>query len=163
MTARGSLQRRQCRELNFMDPPVDGRMMTIRHMLTVAVAAFVLSLSVGAQTAPLVPATPSVDTKGPPNGVVELDRNGDGQIDYRVIYDQAGVVAREEMDFNFDGKMDTFYYYKSGVLQRVEIDSKNTGKIDIWVYLLDGKYVQRYERDTDGDGKPDLVRTFNGG
>ncbi len=110
----------------------------------------------------LVPTPPTAGPRGAPNSVVELDRNGDGKVDYRVVYDQSGAVLREEMDFNFDGKMDTFYYYKSGVLQRVEIDSNNTGRIDIWVYLLDGKYVQRYERDTNGDGKPDLIRVFDG-
>ena len=132
-------------------------------MLPVALAALLLGLPAAARADSLLPAKPSVDMRGAPNSVVELDRDGDGKIDYRVVYDQAGVVSREEMDYNFDGKMDTFYYYKGGVLQRIEVDSKNTGKIDIWVYLLDGTYVQRYERDTDGDGKPDLVRTFNGG
>jgi hypothetical protein len=71
------------------------------------------------------------------------------------------MVDHEELDFNHDGKMDTFYYYKSGRLQRVEIDSKGNGKIDIWVYLMDdGESVQRYERDTTGSGKPDVVRAF---
>jgi hypothetical protein len=57
--------------------------------------------------------------------------------------------------------MDTFYYYKDGLLQRVEIDTKGTGKIDLWVYLTaDGNSVQRYERDTTGSGKPDVVRVF---
>ncbi len=96
------------------------------------------------------------------NPVVELSRQGGGQIDYRVFYDRSGKVAREELDYNVDGKMDTFYYYKDGVLQRVEIDSKGTGKVDIWVYLVDGTYIQRYERDTTGSGTPDVVRTFDG-
>jgi hypothetical protein len=137
--------------------------MTDRRTLCAAAAALLLCLPSVTRADSLVPATPSAATQGTPNGVVELDRDGDGRIDYRVIYDQAGLVAREEMDFNLDGRMDTFYYYTRGILQRVEIDSKNTGKIDIWVYLLDGTYIQRYERDTDGDGKPDFVRTFNGG
>jgi hypothetical protein len=46
-------------------------------------------------------------------------------------------------------------------MSRVEIDTKGTGKIDLWVYLTDdGNSVQRYERDTTGSGKPDVVRTF---
>jgi hypothetical protein len=110
-----------------------------------------------------IPAPPPTPPQGTPNGVVELDRNGDGKVDYRVLYDSAGRVSQEQMDFKGNGIMDTFYYYKDGVLQRVEIDSKDNGKIDIWVYLLDGKYVQRYERDTTGSGKPDIVRTFGGG
>ncbi|HTP57496.1 MAG TPA: hypothetical protein VMM82_01175 [Spirochaetia bacterium] len=111
--------------------------------------------SMAAAPTPLLP-------RGAPNGSVELDRNGDGVVDYRVYYDARGKVAREELDFNFDGKMDTFYYYKDGVLQREELDTRFNGQIDIWVYLLEGTYVQRYERDLDGDGKPDIVRDFGG-
>jgi hypothetical protein len=105
--------------------------------------------------APLLP-------QGSPNGSVELDRNEDGNIDYRVYYDAKGKVAREELDFNFDGQMDTFYTYKDGVLQREELDTHFDGKIDISVYVQDGTYVRRYERDLDGDGKPDVVRDFGG-
>jgi hypothetical protein len=107
-----------------------------------------------AAPAPLLP-------QGPPNGSVELDRNGDGLIDYRVYYDARGKVAREELDSNFSGKMDTFYYYKDGILQRVELDTHSNGKIDLVVYILDGTYVQRYER-LDANGKTILVRDFGG-
>ena len=107
-----------------------------------------------------VPAAPPAAPAGAPNSVVESDSTGSGVVDYRVYYDRAGKVEREEMDYNHRGRMDTFYYYANGVLQRVEIDSKGTGRIDIWVYLVNGTYVQRYERDTTGSGKPDIVRTF---
>lgn len=116
--------------------------------------------ALGSSAAPPAP-TPLLP-QGAPSGTMELDRNADGDIDYRVYYDAKGKVAREELDFNFDGKMDTFYYYKDGVLQREELDTHFDGKIDISVYLLDGTYVQRYERDLDGDGKPDVVRDFGG-
>jgi hypothetical protein len=112
---------------------------------------------------PNVPAAPPLPTLGAPNAIVELDLNSDGQVDYRVVYDAKGNLAREELDFNYDGVMDTFYYYANGVLARQEIDTKSIGRIDLWIYLVDGLYVQRYERDTDGDGKPDVVRNFGGG
>ena len=140
-----------------------GWVMITRHLLPVALAAFLLCIPATARAQSLVPAPPPVAAQGTPNGVVEIDRDGDGKIDYRVVYDQRGTVSREEMDFNYDGIMDTFYYYNAGVLQRVEIDSKNAHTIDIWVYLLDGTWIQRYERDTNGDGKPDVIRVFNGG
>ena len=108
----------------------------------------------------IIPAAPNRPPQGPPNGVVE-ERSGSGEVEYRVFYGQRGKVDHEELDFNNDGRMDTFYYYRSGLLQRVEIDTKGSGKIDIWVYLTDdGQSVQRYERDTTGSGKPDVVRTF---
>jgi hypothetical protein len=127
-------------------------------LVAAACAAFAAAPNVFADS--IVPAAPKAPPQGPPNGVVE-ERSGSGDVDYRVFYGQGGKVEHEELDFNHDGRMDTFYYYKSGLLQRVEIDSKGTGKIDIWVYLTaDGNSVQRYERDTTGSGKPDVVRTF---
>jgi hypothetical protein len=122
-----------------------------------------LALDKAAPGSSVVPPAPSVAaSNGAPDSMVELDRNGDGAIDYRVYYDSRGRVSREELDFNSDGKADTFYYYKDSVLQREEIDSHFNGSIDIRVYLLDGTYIQRYERDMDGDGKPDVVRDFGG-
>ena len=138
--------------------------MKTRHRAILVVTCVVCALAapcLGAQS-PFPAPPPLAAERGAPNSVVELDRNGDGKVDYRVIYDASGRVSQEQLDFKGTGRMDTFYYYKSGVLERVEIDSTGSGKIDIWVYLIDGKYVQRYERDTDGDGKPDIVRTFGG-
>jgi hypothetical protein len=100
---------------------------------------------------------------GSPDSAVELDRDADAAVDYRVVYDRSGVVTREEMDYDFNGVMDTFFYYANGVLQKEEVDSDGDGRVDIWIYLINGTYVQRYERDTDGDGKPDLVREFGKG
>jgi len=94
------------------------------------------------------------------NGISEIDRNEDDIVDYRIFNDAEGRVVREEMDFNYDGKMDTFYFYKDGALEREEIDSDFDGRVDIWVFIVQGKYIDRYERDTDGDGKPDLVKRF---
>jgi hypothetical protein len=126
-----------------------------------ALACLLLGASApGTSADSLVPHAPAVSPRGAPNSIIELDTSGSGAVDYRVYYDQRGKVAREEMDYNHRGRMDTFYYYKDGVLERVEIDSKGSGKIDIWVYLVDGQYVSRYERDTTGSGKPDLVRNF---
>ncbi len=66
----------------------------------------------------------------------------------------------EEYDFNQDGRMDDFYYYEAGRLVRQEIDTNFDGRIDLWVFLVQGIYIQRYERDTDFDGKVDVVRRF---
>ena len=107
------------------------------------------------------PAPPNLASPvGQPGSTVELDRSGTGVVDYRATYDERGRILTEQLDYNDDGRMDTFYYYKEGVLQRVEIDSKFIGKVDIWVYLVDGRYVRRYERDTTGTGKADFVRDF---
>ena len=147
--------------MNFKAADVDGKMMRTGHLaLVVAIAACAALFPASAGADSILPVQPTAAPLGPANGMVEMDSTGGGTIDYRVYYDGRGKVAREELASRHDGRMDTFYYYKDGVLQRVEIDTKGSGKIDLWVYLLDGKYVQRYERDTTGSGKPDVVRVF---
>lgn len=114
-----------------------------------------------ATAAPPAPPAPSALPRAAP--AMESDRNEDGEVDYLLFLDGQGNTEHEEFDFNFDGAMDDFYYYEKGVLVREEIDSDFDGKVDIWVYLLDGKYIERYERDLDGDGKPDQAKVFGPG
>lgn len=91
---------------------------------------------------------------------VKTDRDYDGTVDYIYRYNSAGNKVEELVDYNFDGKMDDFYYYSRGVLIRQEIDSNYDGKIDIWVYLKEGIYVERFERDEDYDGEVDVVQRY---
>ena len=137
---------------------------TTRNLLLGLAAVFALLAieRAAADSPPFAITPPSTAAQGKPNSVVETSLQGDGIIDDRVYYDRKGAISREELDFNRDGKMDTFYYYKDGVLDRVEIDSKYTGSIDVWVYLVEGKYIRRYERDTTGSGKPDVIKDFGG-
>jgi hypothetical protein len=92
---------------------------------------------------------------------VQTDSRGDGFVDDVVYFNEKGQKVREELDFNRDGRMDDFLYYQDGVLAREEIDSHFDGRIDLRIYLYRGIYVQRYERDTDGDGVPDVVKDFS--
>jgi hypothetical protein len=111
---------------------------------------------------PIAVAPESSRIAGVKNGSLELDRNDDGRPDYVLYNDAAGALAREELDFNLDGKMDDVRYYSGGVAVREEIDSDFDGRVDIWVSILQGAYIERYERDTDGDGAPDVVKSFGG-
>ena len=111
---------------------------------------------------PLAAGADSGQIAGVKNGMLEMDRNDDGRVDYALYNDAAGQLAREELDFNFDGKMDDVRYYRAGVAVREEIDSDFDGRTDIWVHILNGEYIERYERDTDGDGEPDIVKSFGG-
>ncbi len=134
------------------------------------VSAFVAMLVAGALCAldakasgqggakPLAP--PARAGQGPPASKSETDANGDGAADFVIFFDSRGRKEREELDFNFDGKMDDMLYYTDGVLTREEIDSDFDGAIDVWVYLDGGVYVKRYERDLNGDGVPDVVKDF---
>jgi hypothetical protein len=138
---------------------------TMRTPMLAAAAALCLLAAIAPRVSAQsrVPIAPPSTPAGPPNSIVETDRDGDGRNDFRVIYDARGRPAEEDMDFNYDGIYDTFYYYTAGVLQRVEINSKGTGKVDIRVSLMDGTYVKRTERDADGDGKFETVKDYGGG
>ncbi|MBN2736513.1 MAG: hypothetical protein JXR70_05990 [Spirochaetales bacterium] len=92
---------------------------------------------------------------------MEEDRNFDGTVDCKVNLDGLGRATYEEFDENYDGKMDTFFYYKKGALNKQEIDSNFDGKVDIWVYLIEGIYIQRYEVDKDFDGVVDKVKDYS--
>jgi hypothetical protein len=85
-------------------------------------------------------------------GWLTLDRNGDGVVDYAVMVNERGHKRREAIDFNRDGLMDDFYFYENDVLQRQEIDTNYDQRIDTWVYLRRGVYIEMWERDRDFDG-----------
>ena len=90
---------------------------------------------------------------------LSLDRNYDERIDYTVGYDADNRKTREEMDFNFDGRMDDFYFFKEGELVRQEVDSNFDGRIDVWV-SLEGQYIRGYEMDRDFDGVAEVRKAF---
>ncbi len=100
---------------------------------------------------------------GRPTSLIELDRNKDGVIDQAMLLDDKGAKIFEELDFNYDGKMDDFCFYSGGVLVREEIDTNYDGSVDMWVYLRKGIYVERYERDTNFDGVVDKVKKYGPG
>jgi hypothetical protein len=101
------------------------------------------------------------DSESSGEEILEADRDEDGVIDYVIKLNEAGIKTYEELDYNYDGKMDDFYYYTNGVLQRREIDTNYDAKIDVWVFLHEGVYIKRYEQDTDYDGEVDVVKDFD--
>ena len=91
---------------------------------------------------------------------VTKDRNFDGTADYAVIVNADGYREYEELDYNYDGDSDDFYYYRLGVLESRTVDTNYDGEIDLWVYLDEGVYIWKVERDTDFDGKIDYVKQY---
>ncbi len=83
----------------------------------------------------------------------EMDLDFDGKIDLVTIR-RGGKVVRQELDTNYDGKADIWKYYSEEVLERVERDSNNDGKVDYWEYY-EGGQLDRVGYDKDGDGKPE--------
>ena len=94
---------------------------------------------------------------------LEIDSNGDGKIDHRMLLNSSGEKIYEELDMNHDGIMDDLCYYSRGVLLRQEVDSNYDGKIDIWIFIKEGIYVERYMRDTNHDGVIDVIKEYGTG
>ena len=89
------------------------------------------------------------------------DRNFDGDADYAMVYDENGTREYEELDYNYDGMMDDFYYYSSGVLQRRELDTNYDEIVDLWVFLDEGVYIKKILRDLDYDGEADMIKNYD--
>ena len=89
----------------------------------------------------------------------ELDVNFDGKVDSIYVYDENGKVKEEILDTNYDGKMDNWRYYDNGSLTLDEADSNYNGKIDVWIYV-DRDRVYEIKKDTNGDGKPDSITKY---
>ena len=96
------------------------------------------------------------------NGTVvkqELDINFDGKVDAVYYYEWSGKVKEEVLDTDYDGKMDNWRGYEDGSLVIDQLDSNQDGSVDLWFYVDRGKII-RLEKDTTGDGKPDTVNEF---
>jgi len=92
---------------------------------------------------------------------LEVDTNGNGQIDYLVkTHKKSNDKIMEVLDYNHDGRMDDYYFYQEGVLKERAIDSNYDGRIDLWVFIGDGIYIQGYQRDSNFDGQMDEVESY---
>jgi hypothetical protein len=90
----------------------------------------------------------------------ELDLNWDSRVDVRTWFDSEGAIEKEEMDGDFDGRVDWVDHYQGGVRVLSEVDADYNGKFDLYKTFEKGK-VRKKERDTDGDGKVDLWEYFD--
>ena len=88
-----------------------------------------------------------------------MDSDYDGAMDWTDHY-KRGVRVMSEYDTDYDGKPNVFKYYIEGddgrmYLDRKERDEDGDGKIDVWERFSREGEVVRTGRDTDGDGKVD--------
>jgi len=96
------------------------------------------------------------------NGYVdkqEIDMNFDGKIDTVYLYEEGNKVKEEMLDTNYDGKMDNWRYFNLGKLVIEEIDNNYDGKVDVWFYVDRGR-IYKIGRDIDGDGTVDEVVNY---
>lgn len=110
----------------------------------------------------------------------DMDLNRDGRVDISSTFNEAGRLVQEQMDSDFDGKVDwideygdgrrtvtkvdtdfngTFdmvKYFENGMVRRKERDTNADGKVDFWEYLDERGNVIQTGQDIDGDGKMDV-------
>jgi hypothetical protein len=78
----------------------------------------------------------------------------------RVTAEKRTLVCRE-FDRNRDGRYDAVRHYDGkGEPTYEEINSDHDGRIDLWLFFQGGK-VGEEQRDTNVDGEPDELITFN--
>ena len=68
----------------------------------------------------------------------EVDLNHDGRIDVHSLFDEMGSVEREEMDGDFDGRIDWVDHYQGGArtLSEVDTDQDDVSRGNISVVRL---------------------------
>jgi len=69
---------------------------------------------------------------------VDYDRNGDGKVDARWIYDFHGVAERYEGDDDFDGYFEMKSDVEAGDVVTSSVDSNGDGRPDIVTHLKNG-------------------------
>jgi hypothetical protein len=92
----------------------------------------------------------------------EIDLNFDEQVDVRRHFNDQGLVMREEMDLDFDGRFDAVDYYAGGALYRRDMALNFEGRPSIVKYYEDN-VLTRKERDTTGSGRMDTFEYYEKG
>ncbi len=92
-----------------------------------------------------------------------MDLNLDGKYDVYRFYDESGAVAKEELDLDFDGKIETTDHYIGMNIVQKEIDSQFDEKSDLWKYFDEKGILIKLEEDQDGDGTIDYWEYYAGG
>jgi hypothetical protein len=92
------------------------------------------------------------------------DINRDGRPDLWEYYDNRGILLRQNIDTNFDGKSDIQESYQDGHLVRRETDRNFDDQVDLTDEFdpRTGEHM-RSVADVDFDGRADLLVLFSGG
>jgi hypothetical protein len=108
--------------------------------------------------------TPSSSPSRPFKNVEVKDVNGDGVPDLWVYYNplKSSEIVRQEEATRWDGRVDTWSYFKDGKLVRREIDSKGRGVADT-VYHYENDKMVREERDENGNGQVSFRAIYENG
>ncbi len=94
---------------------------------------------------------------------IVADRNLDGKSDFAtLVYPGSYVKKMEVLDLDYDGIIDDYTFYdEEGKVSFQIIDHNKDGNADLWIQVKQGKFVQRFQRDKNGDGVVDIDRVFD--
>jgi hypothetical protein len=92
------------------------------------------------------------------------DINGDGVPDIWLYFNpqKPNEIIRQEEASKSDGRVNTWSYFKDGLLVRRELDTRGQGRADTVFYYVDDK-IAREERDENGQGRMTYRATFQDG
>jgi hypothetical protein len=90
------------------------------------------------------------------------DMNFDGRVDQTTYFTKTGDMAREELDFDFDGVVDAVDSYENGKLVLREMSFLLDGRPKLRKVFENGEMVRK-ERDEDGDGRIETWEVYEGG
>jgi antitoxin component YwqK of YwqJK toxin-antitoxin module len=94
--------------------------------------------------------------------ILRQDRNSDGRTDV-TTWIAAGVRRRQTQDTNFDGRDDLFYTFnEAGLLAKAEVDTRHDGKINLIRIFADG-HPLKDQLDSNNDGLLDTIVDYDGG
>lgn len=91
----------------------------------------------------------------------DVDLNWDGKIDIWRYFSESGAAEKEEWDLDYDGRVDEVRTFENGVIAKSERDRNNDGRPDVTRHYKAGKLDSK-ETDTDDDGKVDRWEYFSG-
>lgn len=92
----------------------------------------------------------------------EADLNFDLHIDTTRVFDEQAQLTLEQLDLDFDGRIDQQSTYEQGKLARKELDTNFDRMTDTWLWC-DGQYLGRLERDRAKQGRVDTWEDYRGG
>jgi antitoxin component YwqK of YwqJK toxin-antitoxin module len=107
---------------------------------------------------------PSNSPTRPFKNVEVRDNNGDGVPDLWIYYNPLTPkeIVRQEEATQWDGRVDTWSYFKGGKLVRREVDTKGKGVADT-VYYYENDKIVREERDENGTGHVSFRTVYQNG
>lgn len=108
--------------------------------------------------------SPSNSPSRPFKNVEVRDINGDGVADLWIYYSpiKPSEIVRQEEATHWDGRVDTWSYFKDGKLVRREVDTKGKGAADT-VYFYDNDQIIKEERDENGTGQVSFRAIYQNG